>query len=612
MNMHGTAILLLLLGVMLWQQPAQAQRAATQRILIDGSASMTGFHSTDQLRKLNSAISSQIGAGAQSYYFINDEPLKPFDPNQRPYGSRTRLRHALSEALNSNPTPEIIWFVTDNQPSVGNSDSDKDLDGFYNLLLSPRVKRIQLFPLKLKFKGAIYTEDDKTLEAEYAGLRGLLVYALLIDERAKSVFESTVTALKGRLDSDFSREQVGSIFIKPPEEARVKVLLRPGGRGTDNVRPLRVVNKGIFGDGFAENEPIKGRFKIVLEPESDQLQINEADVDVSPTGEFQTSDFLETAWNVRATERKIKNLNPQNRQEFDVILSMDPVRIRQDFTTYWKSIFLRHGDIKGNILISIKVSGKNNFSPAPSLMEFSTDKNIYRDKSEKTQSKIYSLDTLVRRMLPQEGEITIRPRVEGSPSGVIPAHLRIKAPKGAAWALIALILLSLLLIGAVVWRIRRQPIYRLTWDNNRYRACHDFHLWPWSSQTIAVDDRKVAVIRNSLGGIKVSAARGFLVDGLAKKAISPFGSDFNVTDRNDGFGMDFYFSKAGLVKQRRAGSGLDDFYADGFDRKGGSGLEQEAAPVRKPTTGGKYPGATASEPSKTSGDSPTDINSLFR
>jgi len=586
-------------------------------ILIDGSASMTGFHSTGELSKLNSAIIRQIGAGVQSYYFINDEPLRLFDPKLPPYGSRTQLRHALSEALKSKPAPAIVWFVTDNQPSVGRSASDQDLDSFYQLLLSARVKRIQLFPLKLRFRGAIYTEDDRTLDPVYTGLRGLLVYALLLDERAKGVFETAVEAMKGQFDSEFGSQRVGSIFIKPPEEARVKVQLQPGGRGNDNARPLRVVNNRIFGEGFAENEPISGRFRIALEPESDQLQINEADVDVSPIGEFQVNDFMETTLNVRATERKIKNLNPQNRQSFDVVLSMNPVHMRQDFTSYWKSIFLRYGEIKGNVLITIKVSGKNNLSPAPSLVEFSTDKDIYRDKSERTQSKIYSLDTLVRRMLPQEGVITIRPRVAGSPSGVIPVHLRVSVPKGATWMLIALILLFGLLIGGGVMWFRRQPFYRLTWNNNQYRACPDFRLWPWSSQMVAVNDRKVAMIRKSLAGVKVGAARGFLVDGLAKKAINSSGSDFNLTGLNDGLGMSFYFSKVVLAKQTSSKSDLDDFYADNFDRKGDSGLGLEAPPIRKPTTSGVYQSVTAhgpakTSPAKTSEDSPTDINSLFR
>ena len=572
---------------------------------------MTGFHPTGELSKLNSTISSQIGAGAQSYYFINDEPLRLFDPKLPPYGSRTQLRHALSEALKSNPAPAILWFVTDNQPSVGQSVSDQDLDDFYQLLLSPRVKRIQLFPLKLMFRGAIYTEDDQILDPAYTGLRGLLVYALLLDERVKGVFESAVTAMKGRFDSAFGSQQVGSIFIKPSEEARVKVLLQPGGRGNDGVRPLRVVNNRIFGEGFAENEPISGRFRIVLEPESDQLQIDEADVDVKPTGEFQVNDFMETALNVRATERKIRNLNPQNTQTFDVVLSADPARMRRDFTTYWKSIFLRYGEIKGNVLITIKVGGKNNFSPAPSLVDFSTDKDIYRDKSERTQSKIYSLDKLVRRMLPQEGVITIRPRLSGGPSGVIPVHLRVNVPKGATWVLIALILLFVSLIGGGVLWFRRQPFYRLMWNNNQYRACPDFRLWPWSSQMIEVNDRKVAVIRKGLGGVKVGAERGFLVDGSAKKAIISSGSDFNVTGLNDGLGINFYFSKAALVKQTRSKSDPDDFYMDNFDRMDDSALGFEAAPIRKPMTGASS-GATTLGSAKTSEDSPTDLDSLFR
>src|SRR5205085_9863449 len=130
---------------------------ANQLILVDGSGSMAGFFATGEIQRLNRILANQSGARAELYYYVESNLVNEMPATN--FGAVTLLDNALALAIEKRPP--ILWIVTDNQPSVGGQTaSDKDLSAFYEKLGSDVIKRIYLLPLKLRFKGALYTEDD--------------------------------------------------------------------------------------------------------------------------------------------------------------------------------------------------------------------------------------------------------------------------------------------------------------------------------------------------------------------------------------------------------------------------------------------------------------------
>jgi hypothetical protein len=204
----------------------------------------------------------------ESYYFIDNE-LKIFDeienePRGRHdttgrFGGQTILAGALKKTLAEQSAPAIVWLVTDNQPSTGSdTESDRDLERFYEELRTSRVKRIYFFPLRLAFSGPLYKSDGETeLKADYDGPRGLLVYALLLDEAAKNEFDRAIESFQKRLSHVVGSNEFRSFLIKPLEQDTVTAKILPGEKFIVN-------GNRVIGGDFEEGKPIHGEFKLEL------------------------------------------------------------------------------------------------------------------------------------------------------------------------------------------------------------------------------------------------------------------------------------------------------------------------------------------------------------
>jgi hypothetical protein len=223
--------------------------------------------------------------------------------------------------------------------------------------------------------------------------------------------------------------------------------------------------------------------------------------------------------------------------------------------------------------------------------EFGTTRDIYNDSNERVQSRIYKLDALVRKMMP-EREVSIQPRI-GNDDGKIPVRLLVRYPKWPAIVLVAGIIF-LLLLGLLLWRLLAgQQLYRLTWAHGQFRACPDFRLWPLISRQVPLDDQTAAKISRTLGGIRVHASSGYTVDQTRNRFVDPRGSDFYVSRSSTGAGLDFHFSSATprLADSQASKIGTYDILGDiaygssGQDAAGRSPEATTAPPIRKPTTG---------------------------
>jgi hypothetical protein len=572
---------------------AQAQNAGPRHaILIDGSGSMTGFFDAEEkkVQELHRVLRAICGDSSASHYFVNRELVMANDDSPTGYGDETFLDDALRNALAQRPAPGILWLITDNQPSAGGQTrSDADIQAFYEQLRGDTIKRLYLFPLRLPFKGTLYKEDGHSkLTDNYAGKRGLLVYALLIDDRALAEFERVTQELQNR----FGHSQAGGVprlLIKPFQEDTITAELVPGDQPDDKFRVLHGTQL-VAGD-FETGAPIKGKFKILLRSKLRQMTINYADIDVHVIDKFQTGDFAESVIVPKFDPRMIKDFEPRTEQPISVTIDAPPVQIRNNPLSWWNCILKNRGDINGRIQILIKVPGQKIGVVSSVADEFSTSSDIYNVADEPTQARIYKLNDLVKQMMPSQGAVDIRPRIGDSTDGVIPVRLTVLYPKWPGWLLVGIIIL-LVLLALIAWRFfGRRQFYRLTWDNGNYRACPDFRLWPFVGQRVELDNHTAATIGQGLSGIRVRAASGYTVDDTKARPVNPSGSDFNLSQSADGTGVTFYFSSttAAFSGGLTAVNHDDDIlggvsYGESGDAGGGS-VMASTPPIRKPTSG---------------------------
>jgi hypothetical protein len=564
---------------------ALGQAPSTQhRLLLDGSGSMKGFFATRQLAELQEILAEAYGGSSDSYYFIDSE-LVPASQELTRFGDNTYLKNAFDRAIAQKPTPPILWLVTDNQPSSGTETlSDQDIGRFYDSLRTDIVKRLYFFPLRLNFEGKLYRGDNSVLTPSYEGPRGLLVYAMLLDERAREEFERSTSEFQAR----FQKRGMGDtrrILIKPLEQDTITAKIIPG-------KKFRVENGGqlIAGD-FEEGAQINGKFRIELTSQMGQMKIRKGDIDVQVRDKFHTGDFTESEVKPDFDPHFIENFAPKNVQPIDVEINAPGVHIRNNLISWWNCITHKRGDITGDIQIIVKVQPEKIDVVSALTNEFSTQADIYQSADPAVQSKIFKLDDLVKKMMP-ERPVSIRPRIGNSADGTIPVRMAVLYPKWPVVALIALVL-GLILLLLLLWRLfGRQPLYRLTWDGGRYRQCADFQLYPFMGRSVELNNRAAASIKKTMGGIKVRAAKGYTVDDGNSRTLNTGGTDFNVSQSANGAGVNFYFSSvtavfSGFSTREESGSILDGIPYGADDGASGSQVgSAPAPPIRKATTEG--------------------------
>ncbi|HJQ70916.1 MAG TPA: hypothetical protein VKA70_18215 [Blastocatellia bacterium] len=573
---------LLLIVSLIWVSALTASetlannRPVRQMVLVDASGSMEGFFTTQEIHRLNNVLRNQPGVEPELYYFVDRSLVNTPPP---PFGAYTMLENAMTRAIESEPS--ILWVVSDNQPSIGGrTASDADLERFYEILNSDVVKRICLFPLSMRFKGPLFTQDDRVLKADYDNQRGLLVYALLLDDTARDEFETAVRNVENRLGQDFNSR---CILVKPLNRDTVTSSFKPG-------KKLQFKEgTGIVGRNFETGQTIEGDFTLELASQLGHIKIEESNINATTPVEFQTSDFSVSSIKPDISPKTVA-LSPKDKKQFLVTLQLNSVDIRITPQSLWNCITKNTGVIKGNIRITIEVPPENLNLVRNLIDQFSTEGDIYKNPDSSIQSRIYGLNSLMQRMMPSEG--AIQPRVGNDPEGNIPVLLEVKYPK---WPL----LLALLLIGAPLLAVvgtalfvKRQPFYRLTWDGGRYRACDDFRLWPFAARAVQIDDRVAAKVKRApLAGLRVVAQRGYMVDDLPSKLIRPEGADFVIRRQQDDAIVDFIFSNSYQVASREVGG--DDLYdgiAYGEQASDTSGdYSAGAPPVRKVTTNATRP-----------------------
>lgn len=589
---------------------AQSTEMPSQWVLIDRSGSMRGFFATDQIGRLNSLVRSKTPGNFRSYYFIDYDLVSEESTSEGTFGHNTLLTNALGRVLQAKPRPTIVWFVTDNQPS-GNSEteSDKDLVAFYSILRSDTVKRLCFFPLKLPFNGDLYAIDR--VLASYQGKRGLLVYALLLDENFKDEYEKSVSAFEANARKALAEySSVNRVVIKPLDRETITASLV----SIPNSK-LRVEGGTIVGTDFVEGQPIEGTFGINLNSNFGSIRIADATIEAK-SGEFRTNDFSPPNPSAIINPKVLKDFTPARPPSpFEVTLKLEPMRVETTVSSIWHSLGVKRGEINGEIFVSINVPATK-FTPIEELQnEFSTNKNIFTDPSPSTQERIYKIGELMSQVLPNESR-EIRPRINNDSEGRIPIRLSASYLSGRrALYIIVPAAILLALIPLLIWLSRRLGTtkYRLTWSQEQYRTCNDFTLTPLlGRQNVEADRIVVASIKRSLAGIQVRARHGYVVDGGRTRQLNESGSDFDITRENDNRSIDFRFSQVTDLNRTGSNNTSGNESNGDLDNYGAPSLHDELDPTPPPVRMPSFNGLTGKASSGQSQSSSIDLDDLYK
>ena len=181
-----------------WTTLALAQSATG--ILVDASGSMQGFFATGTIYDLYRKIDGAIEEQKYPFYFkhrrsdgVIQGGLAPYTEPARADGSTTLIERGYEDLLQRHPTLGAVWLVTDNvQDPQGNLQEQGDIEQFYTKLRQPGAKRVHIFPTTMAFNGLIYGRDGNTRVGTYSGQRGVIIYAILLNEKQEAAFRNSL------------------------------------------------------------------------------------------------------------------------------------------------------------------------------------------------------------------------------------------------------------------------------------------------------------------------------------------------------------------------------------------------------------------------------------
>jgi hypothetical protein len=124
-------------------------------------------------------------------------------------------------------------------------------------------------------------------------------------------------------------------------------------------------------------------------------------------------------------------------------------------------------------------------------------------------------------------------------------------------------------------------------------------LWPFIGQPIDINNRRAAIIKKTLAGIKIRTKRDYTVDQAAQKVLNP-GTEFNVARNDERAGVTFSFLKAGSLKEATKHSNDKDIFSE-ISYGSGTAVESSrdgmrSLTIRKPTTAAFEKSGTALNP----------------
>jgi hypothetical protein len=365
------------LGLLLLLTPLRSE--VRQALFLDRSGSMRPYYQDGLVLDLARALSGVLRAegGITAFAFSNDvTPLQSVDQVVNvPFGNFTYLDRALDSAVSSKMS--LAWLITDNVQDERGAAEAGNTEVFYSRLRSDAVKRVTIFPLR-----------------QPAGRRGLVVYALLLDENASTAFERGLAEFRRRAAGLVQTEP---LRMKPLDEDTVQVSFVRTGSGPKGSTAV-----------YSTGKPVHERLEIRFKSRFDHLEISEGSIRVAEAQARFDSDSL------LVPERRIISISPrivkklaagdETEQIYSVDIDLGKLRLKRDLVSLWRAAWGRsveEATLRLEFLIDVP---QRNFRLRPQFL-----KTYHAASSQEAQAtgKVYGLDQLPSLMSEQVTSVRV-------------------------------------------------------------------------------------------------------------------------------------------------------------------------------------------------------------
>lgn len=512
----GVHLMRVLLLILLFN--AQVTEAARHVLLVDNSGSVAGFYETNTMQDLADELIKAIGAPHKIFLFseVMTEVTggiysSQFRRNTDPKTNDTLIGKAFNTVV-ERKDGDIVWLVTDNvQDDSKTTGVVGNTGAFYERLKNNDVLRIHIFPCFLNFRGPLVDAPGNPL---HSGLKGLLVYAILLNSTAEAEFKQKVEDFAQRA----TRFDSKSLFCKPLDQDTVNRTLlseddvRKQYANQPNYKPPNIKGgaNGFYASGFKASQPIEGVFYVNFQSKFEDLKID-AKLEPNPTA-FEAIGFQETTVTPSIRPQRL-TLNPQEESAapYSINVQLPKVNLKKDhLPSLLYMAFHRTGSLKGNVKIDAVVP-RENFKFRDAVLD------KYHTEDISHPQKIYKMGTLVEQMSTKEIRIPVVDE---------PIEFAVEYP----WWPLALFLLAVAVFIALVVALFLGLMQeeRLTVDSK------PTSISLFRPYTIKANNRPAARLSKELfGGVQAKPSKGFRVNGKTKPQPLRRDSTLSVTDDQD-------------------------------------------------------------------------------
>ena len=467
---HNTSLIIMFIIMIL-----TSSNSSAQILLVDHSGSMNGFKNTGMQDSLVYYIAQEV----KDIYFFTSGELVPansqLEPSRKLDLTRTDIWDAFNQAISKIDDADgsgDIWMITDNIYDDGSTESSRSQqDSFYNALRdNPRIARVVVFPMALKFSGNVYGPPDgagrATIYGELNGYNGIIVYHISIVSNSGNKLSERQTTSAYNLDATLVKHvytfwatrakafKTTGICLKPLNQEGVSVnwakdkgaIISVLGDGTyplilhkDQNGQEVLVSRYKF--SINKDKSIIAGFGLHFTSQFQSIDIIDAEVTVAKSG-FHSSDFNCDAMRVEIIPDRLQKLGSGETTStmYAAKLKIEGIRFRRSISSYMNAWFKPFWQINGKLRFDV-----NLFADAISLKQDLSEKySIPEGEFQKDNNgKIYRLGDLMLRIQPNSQLV--------HNDKWIPVQMRVAYPGNLIFEVYVLLFLLITLLIFLCW-----------------------------------------------------------------------------------------------------------------------------------------------------------------
>ena len=394
-------------GLLLMLAPLRSE--VRQALFMDRSGSMKPYYQDGLVPDLaRTVVKALKPAGDVAIFAFSTDvtPLRSIDEvADVAFGNFTYLDRSVDSAINSKMA--VVWMITDNVQDQPGAAEAGNTEVFYRRLRSDAVRRVTVFPLR-----------------QPPGRGGLVLYALLLDDRAGPAFENGLVEFHRRAADMVQTEP---LRMKPLDEDTVQVSFVRTAVGPKG-------SARVYGTGT----PVRERLEIRFKSRFNHLEISEGSIRVAEAApKFDSESLLvPERRSVGITPQSVKRLTAgdETEQVYVVDVDLGRLRVKKDLVSLWRAAWGRpveEAALRLEFLIDVP---QRNFRLRPQFLKTYHAASV---QEARATGKVYAIDQLPRLISEQVTSVRV----------VSPIVFRVRYPW---WPSLLWIVIFMAALGGVV------------------------------------------------------------------------------------------------------------------------------------------------------------------